>query len=597
MTDERKSQPDLPNRQRRRWLLAGLVINGLIGLACVGWLITTGRAAQTDLTAARTAASQLRADLSTGNIQEATKELVLIQRRAASARRSTSGFIWNMAARIPFAGRPVRTAQGVAAAADTLARTVLPLLTDAAQALHPNTPLASSDTVNIAAVHAAAGPLADAASHLATVSSQLDTLPTHTGIARLDRARVALTQQTTQLERTTSTSATAARLLPPMLGADGPRRYFLALQTNAEARGTGGLVGAFSMLVADHGHIGLQQFTADDAIPEAAKPVISLGPDFDHRYGEAQSTQLLADSNLSPHYPYAARIWTRLWQDRTGQQLDGAIATDPVGLADLLAATGPISLPAGPLLTASNAVAYTERDLYTQYPDAATRKQALTQVADSVANALAHQHLNPLAILKALSTSASNGHLRVWSSHPEEEQHLADTILGGVLPDTSRPFAELVINNAAASKLDYYLVRRLEYQLGTCKNGSRPSTVRIQLTNTAPRSGLPDYVVNRSDDPGHPHIRGSNFSWVSFYATRGAQLVGASLDSQPQLMSVDEERDHTVLSTTMEILPGRTRVLDLHLLEPASDAAPLMPTQPLARGQTTTLSTQSCRAG
>lgn len=595
MTDEPQSPPARSGRRLTLRLSAALAAGGLITLAGAAWLAVTARAAQTDLTEARAATSRLHADLTADDTRQARRELGLIQRRAAAARRSTCGPVWWAAGNVPLAGRPFRTVRGVAAAADELARSVLPPLIDAVEAVHPRTPLTSGDTVDLTAVRAAAGPLTDAASHLDAVTARLNRLPSHTGIARLDRARAELARQSARLSRVTAASATAARLLPPMLGDDRPRRYFLALQTNAEARGTGGLVGAFSILVADRGHLRFEQFTADDAIPLADRPVVSLGPDFDHRYGDAQSTQLMADSNLSPHFPYAARIWTGLWQQHTGQQLDGAIATDPVGLADLLAATGPVPVPGGPPLTAANAVVYTERDIYTRYPDTAARKQALTRVANSVAGTLAGQHLRPAAVFKALSAMADDGRLRIWSGHPEEEHHLAGTSVGGELPDTARPFAELVVNNVAAGKLDYYLARRLDYRLGPCKDGSRSATARIQLTNDAPPGGLPDYVVNRSDDPQHPHIRGSNLSWVSFYATRGAQLAGATLDGRPQLMAVDQERGHMVLSTTVETLPGQTRILELHLIEPATGAAPLTPTQPLARGQTTTVAAQPCR--
>ena len=38
-----------------------------------------------------------------------------------------------------------------------------------------------------------------------------------------------------------------------MMGADGPRTYFMGFQTNAEARGTGGLLGGFGILRFDDG--------------------------------------------------------------------------------------------------------------------------------------------------------------------------------------------------------------------------------------------------------------------------------------------------------------------------------------------------------
>jgi hypothetical protein len=42
----------------------------------------------------------------------------------------------------------------------------------------------------------------------------------------------------------------AVRIRPAMLGQNGPKRYFLVFQKEAEARGTGGLAGAFAIVQA-----------------------------------------------------------------------------------------------------------------------------------------------------------------------------------------------------------------------------------------------------------------------------------------------------------------------------------------------------------
>ncbi|MGP3953665.1 DUF4012 domain-containing protein [Streptomyces sp. 7N604] len=594
MTDKH-SEHTHPNRRRRRRLLAGLATAGLFIAALAGWLAMSGLEARTDLTVARAAVGRLRADLVSGNLERAERELAIAQRRAASARRNTSGPVWAIATRLPFVDRPTRTVRELASAADRLTHDVLPALTQAAQRLQRAASPGRGATVDLADLRAVPGRLADAAHHVKGIREGLSAAPAHTGIAGLNRARTELAQDISRLDKPLATAADVSRLLPRMLGAERPRRYFVALQTNAEARGTGGLVGAFGVLTADNGRLRFEDFASNEALPRAPEPVADLGRAFDLRYSDAKSTQLLANSNLSPHYPYAARIWTELWRHHTGRRADGAIATDPVGLATLLTATGPVPLPDGRQLTAANALDLTERQLYTDYPDKDTRKKALTRVAKSVGETLLHRRPNTSATMRALTTMAADGRLRVWSRHVPEQRQLATTPLGGVLPDTAAPFAYLVVNNAAASKLDYYLGRSLDYRLGPCQGTTRHTRVRIRLTNTAPARGLPDYVVYRGDAPHRTHIRGSNLAWASLYATRGAQLIKASIDGRTLLMSVHQERNHPVFSATVEIRPGRTRTLDLQLLEPASGAPPLTPAQPLARPQSATVSVAPCR--
>ncbi|GAA3038808.1 hypothetical protein FHS39_004542 [Streptomyces olivoverticillatus] len=131
MTGTRYGRPDSARRRQPRWLLAGMAANTLVTLVGTGWLVMTGHAAQADLIQVHDAASRLHTDLLVCDLQDAAGESALIQRRTASARRSTSDFLWNAAARMPLVGHPVRTLQGAAVAADELARTVLLPLTDA----------------------------------------------------------------------------------------------------------------------------------------------------------------------------------------------------------------------------------------------------------------------------------------------------------------------------------------------------------------------------------------------------------------------------------------------------------------------------------
>lgn len=56
-----------------------------------------------------------------------------------------------------------------------------------------------------------------------------------------------------------------------------------------------------------------------------------------------------------------------LWKLQSGQQLGGALATDPVALSYILGVTGPTTLPSGESVTADNVVRSTEIDLYARF--------------------------------------------------------------------------------------------------------------------------------------------------------------------------------------------------------------------------------------
>lgn len=126
-------------------------------------------------------------------------------------------------------------------------------------------------------------------------------------------------------------------------------------------------------------------------------------------------------------------------------------------------------------------------------------------------------------LLPALGRAAGQRRLLLATpAHPAEQALLAGTPLGGVVPETAQPFAGLVVNGAGGTKLDYYLHRRVSYLSNTCAAGRRPATAVITLTNAAPTTGLPEYVVNGDNARPGTFLPGRNRLWVSYYATAGA---------------------------------------------------------------------------
>src|SRR5438105_8730970 len=67
----------------------------------------------------------------------------------------------------------------------------------------------------------------------------------------------------------------AVHLLPRILGATSPRRYFLAFQHNAELRGTGGLMGNWGELGASGGRARLTRFGRLQELNDAGIPTRS----------------------------------------------------------------------------------------------------------------------------------------------------------------------------------------------------------------------------------------------------------------------------------------------------------------------------------
>lgn len=572
--------------RRRRLVLTASLGTAAFLAAAVAWTVHLGLDVRDRLEATRDALAHLRVVVSARDPARIAAALAEADRHAVEARRLTGGPDWAVLTSLPVVGDAATTVRGLARSAAELTGTLsglrevgTPFIAGGA---HPWRDVRRTLT----AIHEAAPVLSGAVTRVSRARGALADTPVRSGVDALDRARGVALHEFDRLGGWLGAAAKAARLVPPMLGHDGPRRYFLAFQTNAEARGTGGLVGAFGVLEADHGDIGVSGLSANNGLVGSPRPVADNGPAYLARYGR-DAVKLLSISNLSPHFPYAAATWTGLWERKTHRPLDGAIAIDPVGLSYVLGLIGPVTLPGGEQVNAANVVDLTERAAYARYADAVERKRFLLRIATAVAEAMPRAFTAPARLVPVLKLVMDERRIQVWSSRRDEERILAGTPLGGVLPEAPGPYAGLVVNNSAGGKLDYYLNRSLEYELGPCRNGRRSTAVRIRLTNDVPHEPLPSYVTGRLDNPQPPRPVGSNLLWVSLYAGIGSEIRVASLDERRVTVIKEVERSHPVYSTLLEIAPGQSRTLRFDLVEPASGRSPEVPVQPLARPQHT----------
>ncbi|WP_165953818.1 DUF4012 domain-containing protein [Streptomyces sp. 8K308] len=569
------------SRFRARHLLLGCAGLLLVG---AGWLLVTGLLARSELLAAQRELETARQSVIT-NPDESRTALSAAAEHAARARVLTTGPAWFLADALPVLGDPAETVRGAAYAADRLTRDVLPPLVRLASDVEGDTRDGEGLGTLLSRLRHAAPDLERAARATEEVRATVEALPRTSWLPTAD-ARAELVRQVDRLTTATDDAAMAARLLPPMLGDDGPRRYFMVFQNTAESRGTGGMPGAFAVFTADHGALSFEHFGTGSELSDSL-PAIELGAEFDAQYGASAPTRVWANSNLSPHFPNAARIWAATWQEHSGQRVDGVIALDPTGLGRLLDAAGPARLPDGTALTGETVSDLVLRTAYDRFQDDAERQTFLLDVARTAAatltGALEDGERLP-TLFEAGADVLGEERLKVWSALRDEQLRLETRSVSGILPEGPGPFAGLVVNNAAGGKLDYYLERRLRWTPGSCTALGRSVTVEITLSNTAPQSGLPAYVTQRGDNPDYPTQPGDNRLLVSYYASSGAVLTGAELDGRPITAHTGVERGHPVLTMDLELPAQSTQVLTLHLVEPVGeegDRPPVLLRQPL----------------
>jgi hypothetical protein len=597
MTDQSQAGvSDRTWRRRTRIGMAMITAGGVLLLAGL-WLAVTAVMARSQLNQARAEIHTLRSQLSASQWPAARVTAADLASRAHRANQLTSGPVWALAAALPSGGEPLHTIRGITAGVDSLGHNVLPQLVNAGQRLDPRTLRRPDGSIDLARITALGPAIASAAASIEATTKTISALPRHTWLSSIDAAYADALSQVTALDSTVKSADLAARILPTMLGAGGPKHYFLAFQNEAEARGTGGLPGAFAIVAANHGKLAFTRMESDTTLSGVAATV-NFGPDYDHLYAGNSTTTFYVNANLSPNFPYAAQIWASMWKKYSGQQVDGVISVDPTALSYLLAVTGPATLPDNTQISGANAVALTQATSYAKFGGTSQaanlqRKAYLLEVASAASKKILDSRGEPTALLQAAGKAAGERRILAWSADPALQADLAQTSLAGIIPTTTAPYVGLSIVNGGGNKLDYYLDRSLTWQATGC-GPTRKTTVTITLTNNAPASGLPPEVTGREDTHSYPVKTGDNRLIVSYFATQGALLNDITVAGRPGIGRMGTQLGHPVYTVDVELPRGTSRTIVIHLREPAGTGPPIVLRQPLVRPLNVTLKDTLC---
>lgn len=324
-------------------------------------------------------------------------------------------------------------------------------------------------------------------------------------------------------------------------------------------------------------------------------------PEFLSRYGRfgfANGPGGSADGALwqiitmSPHFPSTAQVISQIYPLSGGRPIDGVLALDPTVIAALLEFTGPIEIEGAPRLTARNAAEYLHVEQYVEH-DRDERIDMLEVLGLATIDELLGGALpGPVELGRALGPLAEEHHLAVWFADPDA-QHLAETIgIDHSLPELDGGDGVAVsINNGSAGKIEAFLDTDVRYERRIDPaTGYLEGRLTVTLTNNAPSSGLPDYVIGNA--LGLP--RGTSKPLLGLYAP--FRYTAATIDGEAVGMTVDIEQGWTVMGTSVELAPGQTRVVEMtfegtiDVAAGVPDPVTMMPN--LVRGVTLTVETE-----
>jgi Protein of unknown function (DUF4012) len=361
----------------------------------------------------------------------------------------------------------------------------------------------------------------------------------------------------------------AVENVPGLLGADGDRRYLVLFTTQSEARGRFGFPGNFAELVVSDGRLSMSRFGRSGELEQGGLPIqertLTTPPDYAARYGRFDVAATWRNLTMSPDLPSIAQAAAELYPQVGGQRIDGVLAIDPYGLAALMRYTGDVRVEGlDQPLTADGVATYLLRDQYLQFDgDTEGRIDVLEAVARTTFERLTSADLpGPRELSDDLDAVVDAGHIQFAPLDPEASAALTALGITGALPELEdgQDSVTVTTSNAGASKIDLYLQRTLDYRARWDPDtGEVTSTLRLQLVNTSPPDGLPDFVIGNGI--GLP--RGTNRSFVSIYSPY--QMSAARVDGRPAALQSEVELDRNVYSTFVTIPPGGTVTVEVDL--------------------------------
>jgi hypothetical protein len=354
------------------------------------------------------------------------------------------------------------------------------------------------------------------------------------------------------LRRSAEKAASAARIAPGILGAQGERTYLVAMLNNAELRGAGGILSGVGILSVRDGRLELGSFhyyrdLADDP-PYRRVPAPE---DFRRHFGRyrADTTRWVAASS-SPDVPDVAVVAGRLLRLAAGIDTDGTLLVDPRGLEALMPAGIRVQVPAtGTVLSRDEFSEYVYARAYEELEGPPARRDALIGVGEAAFDAILDGGLARRESWEAVGEAAAGGHIRFVSERAGERAALEAM---GMTWDLGTPEGDgslVTVQNYGGNKLDFWARRTVAHACRLVDDLARCGT-EVKIRNEVPE-GLPRFVYQYQ-----PYGLFKNY--VEVYVPAGAEVTGVAVNGEAEGAFREREDGYTAVGVYLEVARGET---------------------------------------
>ncbi|WP_314453728.1 DUF4012 domain-containing protein [uncultured Microbacterium sp.] len=562
-----------------------LLVVAIVALATAGifaWQVTQVR---DDLEAAMEQSSLLVGAAARGDVDGIEQSGNDIVARAQRAHETTEGPLWDLAAQVPAARNNVLAVRSVTDIAYTLTSQTLPPVLDMMSASSEGTdaqainlkPFLNAGTV-IPTVLASF----DEATRIAAAMDRTDVVPQIS--EPVDELVGLITQATPILQ-------TVEQHLPALLhaaGADRPMLYQLMIQTPAEIRATGGGVAQWLVLQVDGGRVDLLSQDTGTELMYVDLPargfdtengsLLRLADETRELY-PAELTNWSSNFNMSPHFPTAVELFqtTREWTEKP--RFDGVISIDPIVLAHLLEATGPLTLASGEVVDSGKAASVLMSEPYERFGmDNAAMDAYFNEVSAGMFAKLTSSRGDIGAMWSQVVRSAEEGRILAWFDDASLQDLAHQYGLDGTLREDNAEATQLGIyfNDYSIGKLEYHLTFS---QRATCDADRRTMTVSMDLQSTITDAIMSGYTLGLRNIERGIDQRTMMLD-VLFFAPPGGEILSTTPEIgdwwDPRFHDRSgSDHDNPAESRTLLLAEGEARTVSYTVQLPEGDLGPL----------------------
>lgn len=570
----RQPLPDPKGRRRIFRLRTISIIGGLVLAAAAvgGWLLYRALEIRSEVESVTSLVSEFKYSLLAHDDAAARLTLAQLQDHIGRARSAATDPLWKAAGSVPGVGANFSVVSELVLSADDVVNGAAQPLLSAYSSLDWKSLKPVEGKFDVSALAASSPSIVAAANTVDLTYTRLAGIEGEGLLPAVALPLADVRNTLHDLRRSLNTAADTSRILPNMMGTAGARNYLVLIQNNAEIRATGGLPGALAVLRVEDGTVSLAAQSSGAALGKFSPPV-----DVDSAQSTIYSKRLgayISDVNLTPDFPTAAKTAKSMWETRHGTPIDGVIALDPVVLAHILKASGPVSIPSVDpeldsrlprVLDGGNVVKVLLSDVYSSARTNELQDAYFASVSKAIFSLLSSGKVQSDLLLSAFTKSAEEHRLLVWSGYPDEQDVLQNTPVGGSIsgPAVGGASFGVYFNDGTGAKMDYH-VRRTVQLIGTCTTGDYTDyKVKVTLANTAPpdaATSLPKAVTGGGSF-GTP--AGSIQTNVVVYGPALSHLDTALQDKGQVAFGSYLHKDRPVGVVTTRLAAGESTELEL----------------------------------